>query len=239
VSGGVRLATAAALGTAVVHALPMAKAHGPLRRFSPRFAGRGLPGGVALTFDDGPDPLGTPAVLAELAALGWTATFFMLGSQVRSFPDVAREVAAAGHEVAVHGDRHRSHLLRTPGDVRRDIARALAHISDVTGTRPRWYRAPYGHFSAGTLRAAAAAGLEPVVWTAWGRDWRGGPAQEVLRHVIRGLDDGGTVLLHDSDCTSAPGSWRTTVAALPLLAAELTDRGLSVRPLRDHLPDRT
>jgi hypothetical protein len=80
-------------------------------------------------------------------------------------------------------------------------------------------------------------GLEPVVWTAWGCDWRGGPSEDVLRHVVRGLDDGGTVLLHDSDCTSAPGSWRTTVAALPLLAAEFDRRGLAVRPLRDHLPD--
>jgi peptidoglycan/xylan/chitin deacetylase (PgdA/CDA1 family) len=235
---GARLATAAALGAAAVHTLPMAKAHGPLRRFFPRLAGQGRSGGVALTFDDGPDPLGTSAVLAELDRLGWTATFFLLGSQVRAFPDTARDVVAAGHEIAVHGDRHRSHLLRTPRDVRRDMGRALADISEVTGTRPRWFRAPYGHVSAGTLRAAAALGLEPIVWTAWGCDWRGGPPEEVLRHVVRGLDDGGTVLLHDSDCTSAPGSWRSTVAALPLLAAEFDRRGLAVRPLQDHLPDR-
>jgi peptidoglycan/xylan/chitin deacetylase (PgdA/CDA1 family) len=177
-------------------------------------------------------------VLAELDRLGWTATFFLLGTQVRAFPEHARAVVAAGHEIAVHGDVHRSHLIRTPGDVHRDIARALADIGEVTGTRPRWYRAPYGHVSTGTLRAVAALGLRPVVWTAWGRDWRGGPAAAVLRHVVRGLDDGGTVLLHDSDCTSQAGSWRTTVAALPLLAAEFDRRGLAVRPLRDHLPGR-
>jgi peptidoglycan-N-acetylglucosamine deacetylase len=235
VNGGAKLATAMAVGAAAAHALPMATAHGPLRRLTPRYAGRGRSGGVALTFDDGPDPLGTPAVLAGLAELGWTATFFLLGSQVQQFPDVARAVVAAGHEIAVHGHVHRSHLLRTPRDVRLDIARALAVISEVTGTHPRWYRAPYGHFSAGTLWAAAAVGLEPIVWTAWGCDWRGGPAEEVRRHVVRGLDDGGTVLLHDSDCTSTPGSWRTTVAALPLLAAEFDRRGLAVRPVRDHL----
>jgi peptidoglycan/xylan/chitin deacetylase (PgdA/CDA1 family) len=229
-----RLAVAAAVGAGVAHALPMATAHGPLRR--PEFAGQGRAGGVALTFDDGPDPLGTPAVLAELDRLGWTATFFLLGTQVRAFPDVARDVVAAGHEIAVHGDVHRSHLIRTPMDVRRDIARALADISEVTGTHPRWYRAPYGHFSAGTMRAAAAVHLRPIAWTAWGRDWRAGPADEVLQSVVRGLGDGGTVLLHDSDCTSRPGSWRTTVAALPLLADEFDRRGLAVRPLRDHLP---
>jgi peptidoglycan/xylan/chitin deacetylase (PgdA/CDA1 family) len=236
VNTGAKLATAAAMGAAAAHALPMATAHGPLRRLTPRFVGRGRPGGVALTFDDGPDPLGTPAVLAALAELGWTATFFLLGSQVRQFPDVARAVVDAGHEIAVHGDLHRSHLIRTPGDVGRDAARALTDISEVTGTSPQWYRAPYGHFSAGTLRAAAAVGLEPIVWTAWGCDWRGGPAEDVRRHVVRGLDDGGTVLLHDSDCTSAPGSWRTTVAALPLLATEFDRRGLAVRSVRDHLP---
>jgi len=238
VNTGAKLATAVAVSAAAAHALPMATAHGPLRRLTPRYVGRGRSGGVALTFDDGPDPLGTPAVLAGLAELGWTATFFLLGSQVQQFPDVARAVVAAGHEIAVHGHMHRSHLLRTPRDVRLDIARALADISEVTGTHPRWYRAPYGHFSAGTLRAAAAVGLEPIVWTAWGCDWRGGPADEVRRHVVRGLDDGGTVLLHDSDCTSVPGSWRTTVAALPLLAAEFDRRGLAVRPVRDHLPDQ-
>jgi peptidoglycan-N-acetylglucosamine deacetylase len=236
---GAKLVAAGAVAAAAAHALPMATAHGPLRRLSPRFVGRGRTGGVALTFDDGPDPLGTPAVLAGLAELGWTATFFLLGSQVRQFPDIARSVASAGHEIAVHGDLHRSHLIRTPRDVEADIARALAEIEGVTGTRPRWYRAPYGHFSAGTMRAAAAVGLEPIVWTAWGCDWRGGPAEEVRRHVVRGLDDGGTVLLHDSDCTSAPGSWRTTVAALPLLADEFDRRELAVRPVRDHLPDRT
>lgn len=237
-NAGAGLAVAAVVGAGALHVRPTVMAHGPLRGLRPRFAGRGRTGGVALTFDDGPDPLGTPAVLAVLDRLGWTATFFMLGSQLRAFPDTARRVAAAGHEIAVHGDLHRSHLIRTPHDVRHDMTRALGDISEITGSRPRWYRAPYGHFSAGTMRAATALGLEPIVWTAWGCDWRAGPPEDVLRHVVRGLDDGGTVLLHDSDCTSAPGSWRTTVAALPMLAPEFDRRGLEVRPLRDHLPER-
>jgi peptidoglycan/xylan/chitin deacetylase (PgdA/CDA1 family) len=194
---------------------------------------------VALTFDDGPDPLGTPAVLRVLADLGWTATFFLLGDQVRRHPAVARSIAAAGHEIGVHGDVHRNHLLRTPCDVGRDLRRASAAITAATGTRPRWFRPPYGVLSAGTLIAAADLGLEPVLWTAWGCDWRGGPAQRVVAEVDRSLGDGGTVLLHDSDCTSRAGSWRSTVAALPLLADEFDRRGLAVRPLRDHLPGRS
>jgi hypothetical protein len=77
-----------------------------------------------------------------------------------------------------------------------------------------------------------------VLWTAWGRDWQAIPPHRVLHHVLAGLDDGGTVLLHDSDCTSAPDSWRSAAAVLPLLAEELDRRGLVVRPLRDHLVRR-
>jgi peptidoglycan/xylan/chitin deacetylase (PgdA/CDA1 family) len=222
-----------------VHARPALTARGPARRVRPRLAGQGRSGGVALTFDDGPDPLGTPAVLRVLADLGWTATFFLLGDQVRRHPAVARSIAAAGHEIGVHGDVHRNHLLRTPWDVGRDLRRASAAITAATGTRPRWFRPPYGVLSAGTLIAAADLGLEPVLWTAWGCDWRGGPAQRVVAEVDRSLGDGGTVLLHDSDCTSRAGSWRSTVAALPLLADEFDRRGLAVRPLRDHLPGRS
>ena len=105
----------------------------------------------------------------------------------------------------------------------------------MTDIRPRWFRPPYGVPSAGSLRVAAELGLTPVLWTAWGRYWEGGPADTVMAHLRRSLRDGGTILLHDSDCTSRAGSWRSTVAALPLLATELEQRRLSVRTLGDHL----
>jgi peptidoglycan/xylan/chitin deacetylase (PgdA/CDA1 family) len=222
-------------GLAAVHAAPALVARDPLRRLTPRLAGRGDPRGVALTFDDGPDPLGTPAVLAALRELGWTATFFLLGSQARRHPGIAREVAAAGHEIALHGDEHRNHLGRSPGWVRRDLARGAEAVAAATGVRPRWFRPPYGVLSAGSVRAAAGLGLAPVLWTAWGRDWLPASGERVAATVRAGLRPGGTVLLHDSDCTSTPGSWRATVAALPLLAEELDRRGLGVQPLREHL----
>jgi peptidoglycan-N-acetylglucosamine deacetylase len=233
-----RLGPALALplaGAAVVHALPAGTARGPARRLTPGLAGEGRPGGVALTFDDGPHPEGTPAVLETLAGLGWRATFFMLGSQVHRYPGTARLVVDAGHEVAVHGTIHRNHLIRTPLGIRRDLRLASQEISEVTGVRPRWFRPPYGVLSAGTLWAARDVGLVPVLWTAWGKDWRAGPPAHVAAEVMNTLRDGGTVLLHDSDCTSRAGSWRSTVAALPLLAAELRSRDLAVRSLGDHV----
>ncbi|MBC7375400.1 MAG: polysaccharide deacetylase family protein, partial [Frankiales bacterium] len=196
------------------------------------------PGGVALSFDDGPDPAGTPAVLDALARLGWSATFFMLGRQVRAHPDIARRVAEAGHEIAVHGDRHRNHLTRTPAALQRDLRCAREVISQVTGVEPRWYRPPYGVLSGGTLQAARAVGLQPVLWTAWGKDWTRTSPEFIAQRVLRDLREGGTVLLHDSDCTSTAGSWRSTTDSLPLLAAGLHLRGWSVRTLSEHMSPR-
>lgn len=202
----------------------------------PRLAGRGRPGSLALTFDDGPDPDGTPAVLDALARLGWTATFFMLGVQVQRYPEVAAQVVAAGHEAAVHGFSHRNHLARRPGEVCRDVARAAAVVTAATGMRPTWFRPPYGVLTLGSLVAARRAQLTPVLWTAWGRDWQARSPAQVAGTLGRQLRPGGTVLLHDSDCAaSVAGSWQTTVQALPRLA-ELADRlGCTVGPLGGHL----
>ncbi len=201
----------------------------------PDLAGLGRDGHVALTFDDGPDPEGTPAVLDALHRLGWTATFFMLGKQVQRHPEVAAAVVSAGHEAAVHGFSHRNHLARGPVDVHRDVARAASVVAAATGMRPSWFRPPYGVLTVGSLTAARSAGLRPVLWTAWGRDWEPRSPVQVASTINAQLSSGGTVLLHDSDCTArAAGSWRAAAQALPRLA-ELTDQlGCTVGPLRDH-----
>jgi peptidoglycan/xylan/chitin deacetylase (PgdA/CDA1 family) len=229
---GVMAATAAAAGWAGPAAL---RARVLRAAVCPGLAGVGRPDSVALTFDDGPDPDGTPAVLDMLDRLGWTATFFMLGAQVAQYPDVTAAVASAGHEVAVHGFYHRNHLVRGPVDVQRDVTRAASVIMATTGVRPTWFRPPYGVLTMASLIAARRAGLRPVLWTAWGRDWEACSTGRIAGIIGRQLRPGGTVLLHDSDCVArVAGSWRSTVAALPRLA-ELADQlGCTVGPLRDH-----
>lgn len=171
---------------------------------------------VALTFDDGPHAQGTPAVLAELERRGATATFFLVGEQVRLRPALAREIVAAGHEVAVHGDRHTLLLRRSVRALAEDLDRALTTIAEATGVAPALYRPPYGVFSSGALAHVRSRAWRPLLWSTWGRDWerRATPAS-ITRRATRGLRAGDVVLLHDSDAYSSDDSWRRTAAALP------------------------
>lgn len=201
----------------------------------PRLAGVGDPHRVALTFDDGPDPASTPQFVDALAARGVRATFFLLGSMLTKAPGLGRDLVAAGHEVAVHGWAHHNLLLRGPSATYDDLIRARALVAETTGQVPRFFRPPYGLLSAGALLAARRLDLTPVLWTCWGRDWTASATPESVFGTVRaGLTGGGTVLLHDSDCTSAPGAWRSSLAALPYLIDECAARGLQVGPLAEH-----
>ncbi|MHC3467616.1 polysaccharide deacetylase family protein [Streptomyces sp. 7R007] len=235
-----RTGALAALPVVAVHAAPVLSAFGPLRnRAMPRLAGRGRPDHVALTFDDGPDPLSTPFFLRVLEKRQVKATFFLLGSQARRSPGLVREIADAGHEIAVHGWLHRPLLLRGPRATYDDLARARDTVGALTGRRPSLFRPPYGVMSAAAHLAARRLGLTPVLWTCWGEDWTARATPDsVHRTVVRDLHGGGTILLHDSDCTSAPGAWRSALGALPRILDTCAERGLPVGPLRDHRPRR-
>ena len=181
------------------------------------------PRGVALTFDDGPHPQGTPAVLDLLERAGATATFFLVGEQVERWPGVAAQIAAAGHEIALHGYRHRLLLRRPTPILARDLDRASEVIAAATGVVPTLYRPPYGIFSLGALRLVRARGLRPLLWSRWGRDWgaRERPA-EIARRASAVLVPGDVVLLHDADHYSSPSSWERTVAALPSIIERIS-----------------
>jgi len=227
---------AGAAAVAIVHAAPALGGVSPVGvRFTPALVGVGRKGHVALTFDDGPDPVSTPQFLDQLDALEWRATFFMLGEMARRDPGLARAVAERGQEVGVHGDVHGNMLRRTPRRAADDVARAYDSIAAATGVEPRWFRPPFGISSYSSLRAARRHGMTTVLWTTWGRDWRRDATPDtVVADVTRRYLDGGTVLLHDSDCTSYPGSWRSALGALPRLADEFASRGLTVGTVGDH-----
>ena len=156
--------------------------------------------GVALTFDDGPDPRSTPAVLDLLDEAGAKATFFVIGKKVEQHPELAAEICKRGHALGVHSYAHeRLMSLRSPWHVRRDLERALEVVKEATGLRPRLFRAPIGHISPAMARAARELELLVVGWSVRGVDgWSGAKPEKVAERVIDKLDDGAIVCLHDA-----------------------------------------
>jgi peptidoglycan/xylan/chitin deacetylase (PgdA/CDA1 family) len=210
------------------YALPaLAQPWPPLRRPLGIEARTACGSGYALTFDDGPHPLGTPTVLEILAREGVAATFFLVGEQVARDRALAREIVDAGHRVGLHCHRHRNLLRLSPAQVREDIARAEALIEDATGCQPGCYRPPYGVLNAYALWLARRRGWRTLLWSHWGRDWeaRATPAS-ILARSTDGAGEGAVLLLHDADDYSAAGSWRATAAALPRIIETLAQRGL-------------
>jgi len=189
--------------------------------------------GVALTFDDGPHPQGTPAVLETLREAGAAATFFLAGEQVVRRPALVAEIVAAGHRVELHCHRHRNQLRLGARQLLEDADRARAAIEEAGGQAVADYRPPYGIFSAIGLRAVRSRGWRPLLWSQWGRDWdrRATPASIADRATARARA-GDILLLHDADYYSAPGSWVRTATALPIILEELEGRGLKSMLLR-------
>ena len=183
---------------------------------------------VAITFDDGPHPEGTPAILEILGAAGARATFFVIGEQVARRPELARRILAEGHALALHGNRHRLQLRLSATELEDDLRRGAAAIEDATGRSVGHHRPPYGIYSAGGLRAARRLGLSPLLWSTWGRDWRKWTTPERIAARVRsGLSPGGVILLHDADFYSAKRSHERTARALPMILRELESRELA------------
>lgn len=188
-----------------------------------------LPGAVGLTFDDGPHPRGTPAVLELLRERGATATFFLVGEQVRRTGALVDEILAAGHAVALHCDRHRN-LLRLPSRAVRDDLDRVATLLD--GRALPVHRPPYGIYTRSALVEVRRRGWRALLWSRWGHDWRQrATPQGVAAEVTRRLGAGDVLLLHDADEYTAPGAWRTTVAALPIVLDAIGAAGLRTAPV--------
>jgi len=188
--------------------------------------------GVALTFDDGPDPHTTPLVLDRLDQLSLAATFFCLGEQVVSHPELVSEIRDRGHQVETHGFRHEHHFVRSPRWVRADLNSAMDAMEQV-GIHPRWFRPPFGQTTGATMVEAWRHSLRLVLWSAWGREWDEPDASSVARRVRAGIGPGGIVLLHDADVQSPPGSSRRATEALGPIAEDLHRQGLAALTLDD------
>jgi peptidoglycan/xylan/chitin deacetylase (PgdA/CDA1 family) len=175
---------------------------------------------AVLTFDDGPDPDATPAVLDALEAEGIAATFFVVGEQLLRHRDLGRRLVERGHEIALHCFAHLDHDTLGISGARDDLTLGVEVVEEVTGTRPRWYRPPYGKFTQESYDVCAELGLEPVYWSAWGLDWESVGPERIAELVDRDLRMGSIVLLHDSARYGHRPSAEPTARAVLLIAAK-------------------
>lgn len=178
------------------------KAHRLLQRRFPRALWIGSPGDprVALSFDDGPAPRDTDALLTVLARHGVPATFFNVGERVASHPALTRTVAEAGHQLGIHGYRHRAFPLVATPTLHDELRHTQDVLADATGRNPadfRYVRPPFGWFTPATLRRLEAWRFRPVMWTVVPPHWLQNQ-QRTYSDITREMCDSAILVLHES-----------------------------------------
>ena len=184
--------------------------------------------GVALSFDDGPDPEVTPRVLDLLDAAGAKASFFCIGQRARAFPDLVREIARRGHGVENHTEHHPRHFAALGrAGMRREILQAQAVLAELAGRPPRWFRAPMGLRSPLLQPVLDGTGLRLASWTRRALDGtRRCTAEAGLRRLSDGLAAGDLLLLHDGHCARDEAGRPVVLQILPPLLERMRARSL-------------
>lgn len=200
----------------------------------------GRPGRIALTFDDGPHPDYTEAVLEILARHGARATFFVSGRGAVEHPDIVRRIVSKGHEIGNHTMHHRHLISLHPfREQVREIEECQRVLVEQFGITPRWFRSPMGYATPGTFRAARRFDLVVVGWHVKGWDTFFTDPRRIVRHIIRRVKPGSIILLHDGTTLTEPDEGGTpsrvsakfhrnaTIAALDVILDGLSNKGLS------------
>ena len=179
-------------------------------------------GDIGLTFDDGPFPETTPLLLDTLRQAGARATFFLVGERAAAHSEMVRRIAAEGHSIGVHGLRHHSMVLSSARRVRADLGEARRTIEDCLGAPlpALLLRPPYGFRTWALSRTAARAGWTTVAWSFDPRDYDPVTPETLAATVVRGVQPGDIVLLHERPEPHA------TLTALPRILQGWTSRGL-------------
>ena len=177
---------------------------------------------VALTFDDGPGEA-TPRILGTLKKHGVRATFFLCGQNVERFPELARRIAEEGHEIGNHTYSHPLLLWKSPGRIAWEIDRAQKVIAFATGRSPALFRPPYGIRWFGLFPILAARGMQTVMWSASGKDWRL-PAERIRESVLAETKAGSVILLHDGVPPREKGNHLQTAEALERILPPLLEQ---------------
>ena len=180
---------------------------------------------LALTYDDGPNDPYTQRLLEVLAKHQARATFFLVGRYVQQRPQIAREVAQAGHALGNHTFTHPNLAFCSQMQTRIQLEECTRAIQDATGQTPKLFRPPFGGRRPSTLRIARELGLAPVMWNVTGFDWDAHSSAEVERKVIRQTKGGSIILLHDGSHRGLGWDRSHTVAATDALLTRYKSEG--------------
>ncbi|MHB1126324.1 MAG: polysaccharide deacetylase family protein [Bacillota bacterium] len=184
---------------------------------------------VALTFDDGPDPLYTQQILDILGERDIMGTFFLLGRHVENYPEIARRIVDEGHEIGNHTYSHYNMLKAPPARIEEEIVKGEEAIERVTGERPALFRPPRGVYDANTQKVLRERGYNLILWSLSSRDWLEISARDIHNNIMARAKPGEIILFHDSGnlFRSSGGSRLNTVTALPTIIDELERQGYS------------
>jgi peptidoglycan/xylan/chitin deacetylase (PgdA/CDA1 family) len=182
---------------------------------------------IALTIDDGPDPLVTPKVLDILARHAATATFFCIGEKAEQHADLCRDIVRAGHSIENHTQHHAWHFaLSGTAAYAREIAHAQEVISRITGRAPRFFRAPAGLRNPLLDPVLHRLGLRLAAWTRRGFDTLTGDPDLIRRRLLPAVRAGGILLLHDGRVARTTAGTPVIVEVLPTLLEAANSAGL-------------
>ncbi|HDR9200353.1 polysaccharide deacetylase [Burkholderia vietnamiensis] len=188
---------------------------------------------IALTIDDGPDPEVTPRVLDLLERHDARATFFCIGDLARRHPHWIEAIVARGHAVENHSQRHRhTFSLTGPAALRREIAAAQQTLTELTGTRPQFFRAPAGLRNPFLEPVLCELGLQLASWTRRGFDTRTRDAGIVAQRLLHGLAPRDILLVHDGHAARDARGVPVVLDVLPALLRAAADAQLQWTTLR-------
>ncbi|WP_262386807.1 polysaccharide deacetylase family protein [Streptomyces sp. TRM49041] len=178
---------------------------------------------MVLTFDDGPDPRYTPAILRTLRRHDVRAMFFVCGEMVAQHPDLLRQMTEDGHVVGNHSWSHPLIPTLPPSRIRQELSATSDVIERSAGAAPLWYRAPFGAWNRLSFEIGAELGMEPLAWTVDTLDWKEPGTGTIVRRVLDGAGPGVVVLSHD-----AGGDRSQSVRALETYLPRLLDEGYHI-----------
>ena len=193
---------------------------------------------ISITIDDGPNPEITPAVLDALDAANARATFFCIARHARQHAQLCREIVARGHSVQNHSHGH-SHTfsLLGPRGVRREVERAQDTLAQITGERPRYFRAPAGLRNLFLDPVLHSLDMELVSWTRRGFDTVRTDPAIVLARLSRDLAAGDILLLHDHNAAIASSGRPMVLDVLPPLLKSLREHYLRAVTLPEAMQE--